>query len=438
MARKATGLRRSVLRSKKSQNKGKGGWRGNWKDRFNIPKAAGTYILLTRADYDNPEDLDSNGNPLSAPYHTCGTHAVRVASKGPGSFFSTRCALDAAVAGGGSENDADCLACLRMEEGDKRLGYKLKKTYSFNMLHLALYERVHATDRDGKKKYYEKDFGENIKRGDPIMNWEEVTKPKAKKRIEADIDDLLEKGEVRMMSKKYMELGPKFRDQLASIEDVSSKMCMCGGDLTPIVFLCEECEEPLAHVEGDDDDDDGMDEAEIAEFSAERQRCEECGHQGFPVVEPICDSCDDPQALTPFDVVVKIRKRGEGTSTDLIFDEVIPLTDFELPNGATLLEWEGDDPALDDDGNWKFNDEFSIEKLATAQFDFERVHIPMDNGLIASKLNCHNPFGSAKKTGGGRSSKYKTYGKKAEEVEDDDSVSEEPRRRRPGRRKRSR
>jgi hypothetical protein len=434
MTRKATGLRRSVLRSKKTKGKGGGGWKGSYRDRFDIPKAAGTHILLTRGDYDNPEDLDSEGNPTVAHFHSCQTHPASLAKSGPGSYFSTRCALEHAVASGGTQDDADCLPCLRMKEGDKRFGYKSRALFSFNMLHLALYERVHEI-KNGKKSFYDRDYGENIKRGDPVMIWTEVTKPKAKRRIEDDIDDLLEQGDVRMLAKKYMELGSGFRDQLATIEDESSTMCMCGGDLTPIVFLCEQCEEVLADVEGDDEDD-GMDEAEIAAYSAERQRCQACGHQGFPVAEPVCSDCDDPQALTPFDVVVKIRKRGEGTGTTLIFDEVIPLTEFELPDGSSLLQWDGDEPVLDSEGNWKFNEEFSIEKLATSQFNFEKVHTPMTNGWIASRLGVTNPFPDSPK--GGASSKYQNYGKKKEDTEDDSSEEETKRRpaRRPARRRR--
>jgi hypothetical protein len=429
MARNSAGLRRSVLRSRKSQAKSNG-WRGNWRDRFNIPKAASTYILLTRGSYPNPDDLDEKGEMREAHYHTGLFHAARSGN----SFFSNRCAIDAAIAAGGTQDDVECLGCYEQDRGNSSLGKKAKTAYSFNLIHLGLYEQVQEVGQDGRKRFYDRDYGENIKRGDPVMTWTEVLKPKARTNILNNIEKLLADGSVRMMTKKYLEVGSGFRDQLASIEDETSKMCMCGGHLTPIVFVCEKCEEVLAYVEGDPDDkkDEGMSEQEVAEFSSERQRCHECGHQGFPMIEPVCDNCSDPQALTPFDVVVSIRKRGEGTNTTLIFDEIIPLTEFELPNGESLLEWGDDDePVLDEDGNWEFTEDFSIKKLATNQFDFEKVHTPRDNDWMAMKLGVSNPFPSTRSSAG---SKYRKYGTSSSASgasgDADDTASEEAPKRR--------
>lgn len=431
--RKVAGLRQSVLRSQKSRKKGKGGWRGNWRDRFDIPKAEGASILLTRGDYDDPEYIDDETGEMGAShFHTCQVHSVRLAKGGKGSFYTSRCAIDHAIANGGTEDDADCLHCLQQEQGDRRVG--TKSTYSFNVVHLALYEKVHA-ERDGKKLFYERD-GEKHKRGDPIMNWQEVTRPKARKRILADIDELVEDDEVRMFAKRYLEVGAGFREQISSLSDEAGKFCKCGGDLTPTAFECEECEEIICDVEEED-----LDATEVAEFQSQRQRCEHCGHSGFPVADPVCDSCDEPEALTAFDVVAKIRKRGEGTNTTILFDEVVPLTDFELPNGATLLEWDDDDPEEDEDGNWVFTEDYDFRKVATSQFNFEKVHEPSDNDWVASRLKCNNPF---KRRGGGGASKYHNYGGRKDEEEDEDTGDEEseaPRRgsgRTSGRRRRRR
>lgn len=388
--RKAAGLRRSVLDSKSRRRTGKGGWRGTWKDRLDIPKAEETDILLTRGEYPNPEDVKEDGELGLAHFHTCKVHGLKLKQSGPGSYLTARCNIDA-----GQE---DCLSCMKKEQGDRRI--TTKDNFSFNCLHIALHEKVDLV-RDGKVVRYEE--GEN--RGKAIQTWEEVDKPRRKKELLEDIDDLVERGEAALFRKKYIEVGAGFRDELSQIDEMASHYCKCGGELTPILFTCEECEEVLADVDKDD-----MSKKEVAAFSSSREKCpnKDCGHVGLPVPQMVCDSCKDPSPLSAFDVVATIKKEGEGAQSHIVVKKITPLDRYTLPNGASLIKWfknkKGDfEPDFEND-EFVFTEDFDVKKTVESQWDFEKVHEPREHGFIAKQLGCENPF---KSTGAG---KYKDYG----------------------------
>lgn len=453
MSTRPKSLRRSVLGGKKSRNKS-GGWRGNWTDRLDIPKAESTPILLTRGEYPmkgtekNELATEEDPEPM-AYYHTCLSHGVKLKPSGPGSYYTARCNLDA--------GDEDCLLCFAKEHvGDRRVSTKW--LYSFNVLHLDLYERVQKTDyKSGKPLFFDRDT-KNHKKGDPIMTWQHVERPRDRKEILdslAESDELLEMGEdgeeggVRLFSKKYIEVGRGHRDQLVEIDEAAAAMCRCGGNLTPVAFKCEACEEEIMDVE-----EANMTPAEVKAFAEQRQRCDHCGHVGHPLQEPICDSCDEPTPLTAFDVVAWVRRKGEGTNSRIDVEKIERLDEFEFPNGASLIEWssddEGDYPVEDEDGDWVFTEENGVKAVAEAPWDFEKVHSPRDHEYHAGRLgNISVPTDFTPSThsmGGRRSenpaaSKYRNYGSQRlssgsedEGTEDEGTEENSSRRSRRGRR----
>jgi len=431
MARsRAIGLRRSVLRGRRSQ-RGTGGWRGGWRDRFDIPKAEAEPILLTPGEYPDPDNIDEETEEMGfAHFHTCKSHGVKLKPKGPGSYYSDRCNLEYAQTIGQAE-EANCLPCLKREQGDRRIG--LKSLYSFNVVHFGIFEKQ-PVERDGKKVRYERD-GENHKRGDVVMQWGQVTRPRDKKEILEEIDDLIEEEEVVLARKKYVEVGLGFRDQLTLIDEDASKFCRCGGNVAPEAFECERCEEELISVE-----EENLSPKEVEDYSVERQKCDHCGHVGLPVPIPVCDNCNEPEPLTFAEVVAYVRRVGEGNKSQIRIEKVVPITEFELPNGASIIEWE-EDPndedemvaALDEDGNYVFTEEYGIRKLVQSQFNFEKVHRPRDHSWHAKKLGCKVP---SKWKSVSSSSKYANY----EDDEDNGAEEEETStgRRRTRRRRRSR
>jgi hypothetical protein len=398
MGRDSMSLRRSVQGERKK--KGAKGWGGNWRDRMNIPKAEFTPILLCRAEYEDtrPDSIkDNDGEIPLKHYHVHPNHTI----KDNNLFRKLRCA------GGWEGHDADCLCCYRKKNGDKRVGFP-RDVFSMNILHLALYQKQPLKDKDGKPRRFENDDPEGgHRRGDPIMGWTEVTRARDKKDVLVNIEDLLEDGSVSMARKKYVEVGSGHLQNLMLINDKAEKICACSGKLEPVAFFCEKCDETICDVE-----EANMTAEERDQYAMERQRCDSCGHFGFPENEHVCDECDEPEPLSAFDVVAWVKKTGEGTATTITIDRVEALADFEFPDGSSLYQWDDDEDNFveDDDGNYVLYEDY--EKLIGNQFNFDKVHQASDSDYIAKLLGCENPFGSK---GGARG-----YAKSSSRFRDDD------------------
>ena len=342
------------------------GWRGNYRDRLKEPKAQATPILLCAGKY--VDYRDECGDDL--PYHIHLSHSYR---PNKNTFRSSACGC-----GYGSKESDDCLCCKQIEEGDNRVGPGRDK-FSFNCLHLALYEQVEARDKDGKIKTYSEDKGDH-KRGDARMNWEEVTKPRDKRDILDDIDALLQEGSVRLLSKKYIEVGKGHRDAIMGIDMLSSKFCLCGGDIEATSFQCSSCSGELCDIM-----EENMDAADADAYYSSRQRCKSCSHTDFPIREVICSECgEDAEPLTAFDVVAWVRKQGEGTSTQYLIEKIVPVWDFKLADGSYLVKDT-------DENGYPIYDE-DTTKLVENQFDFDMVHKPKESRYIAQDLGCDDPF----------------------------------------------
>jgi len=236
------GLRKSVMSEKKS-GKGKG-WRGNWRDRFDIPKADAEPVLLVPGEYadERPDSIKDNGG--EAPLKHYGVHpfhSYKDNVRGKDVFMKRRCAA------GWTGDDGECIGCHRKDSGDRRVGYK-RAVYSLNALHLNLYEKKPIKNKEGKVMRFEED-GENHKRGDSIKSWQPITRPKDMKNALINLEEMMEEGTLQMCRKKYIEVGKGHLDNLMIIEEMANKRCMCGGELTPVLFTCPECGEVLCDVE---------------------------------------------------------------------------------------------------------------------------------------------------------------------------------------------
>ena len=430
---KAMRLGRAMRYGSKSRKSKSRGWRGTWEDRLDISKNEADVFALTRGVYDLKGDekksAEEDGVEPLAQYHSRWTHPVRNGQK----FRQFRCNQDA--------GDEDCLGCYRREvEDDSRVGNR--PMFSFNALHFAIHRLVQKTDwKTGDPLYYEKD-SEKHKRGDPILVWKQVKSRKALKEIRSNLDEYLEMGEdgeedgVCLVRKKYLDVGKMHRNQLiAELEEAAEKHCKCGGHLTPHIYACASCGHELLDIEDTDMDDD-----ELSQYPMQRQRCPSCGHTSFPESRPQCDSCDEPEALSPFDLVVHVRKKGEGKNSYMVVEEVHRLDEYELEDGSSPLEWDEDDdiPVEDEDGNWVYSEENKLKELSENPWDFERVHSPNDHEYVARFLGCpvprdfepstHSLSARLNKKGGGSSSKYSKYKRNVRVDADDEEEEEEVRR----------
>jgi hypothetical protein len=417
-------LRQSVLGERK---KGGKGWGGNWRDRFDIPKASAEAILLTPGRYEDerPDAIKANdGIPPEKHYKAILFDTFKDSVKGKEIFRKWRCAS------GWDGKQGDCLGCYRKESGDKRVA---KRTlFFFNMIHFGFYEKTELRDKDDKVIRYDKD-GDDHKRGDPIMVWAQITRPKERKHAKENMEEMMENDELRLFRKKYVEVGSGHLDNLMQIDELASKRCRCGGHLTPFLFTCPECGEILCDVE-----DSNMSDEERDNYAKERQRCKACGHSGHPNMQYICDECgDEAKPLTAFDVVALIRKAGEGTNSTIVVEDIIPVFEYLLPNKESIVQWDDDGAPVADEDGYTFTDD--VAKLANNQFDFEKINPPLDNEEVAKFLRVDNPFASAGASKYARTKKRLRDDdgeeKKEEEEKEEEEEEEKPARRPPPRKR---
>jgi hypothetical protein len=391
---------RSSTRGRTTRNKKSTGWSGSYRDRMQIPKAEATDVLLLKGKYvdDSDEALaENNGEPIELPHHEHNAHPMKVVL--PGGRYPVYRQPPC--------NGPGCYACKKSKQGDSRLeGQQPKTFYSINCLHLSIFEKVHIEDKDGKLLYY----GETTKfhkEGDPICGWEEVTGRKSRKAAIADLDTLLDDediGGIKLAQKRYLILGSGHMMNLEDIEKVVGKSCFCGGHLEVVAFMCPKCGEVLVDVEDAD-----MDAEAVDAYEEERHRCGACGHIGLPEVETVCDECQDPDPLTIFDVVLKLRKKGEGAQTVIDCEGFVPIAEYEFPNGEMLTELDADgEPQFEEDGTPVWSER--VKKMAENQFDFDNsVHKPMTNDELKELLDGPTddaPSGN-RSSGRRRASKYR-------------------------------
>lgn len=402
MASRVQGLRASV-RGERTDRK-KSGWKGGYRDRLDIPKGEATPVLFTKGEYldERPKEIKDNGGaPPTKHYHVHKSHGFKLSQN---DYRSARC-----VAGYVAEHDATdtCMACRRKAEGDNRVG--TRDVYSLNCVQLALHQKVELRDRDGKIIRFDED-GKNHKRGDTIMTWEEITAARDLRDAKQELEERLEAGVLSLYRKKFVQVGLGHLDNIMAIDEIAARKCKCGGKLEPISFNCAKCGELLVDVV-----DANLDKKEVDRFDAERQRCKKCDSFAFAERVMQCNECDNPSPLSIFDVVAFLRKSGEGTSSTIVCEQVVPLTEFTLANGAYLLKIDDRDNsfATDDDGAFVLDEDFA---KVTTQFDFDTVHRVSDNDYICQVLRVENEMGSRGGTGGGS----RRYGSREETREPED------------------
>jgi hypothetical protein len=107
---------------------------------------------------------------------------------------------------------------------------------------------------------------------------------------------------------------------------------------------------------------------------------------------------------------------------DVEDSNMVPIYDFEFPDGSSLCEWDDDedDVAFDDDDNFILRED--VAKLVNNQFDFDKVHNPRDADLMARLLDVDNPF-----SGGGARSYAKSRNRFSDDDDGDDETDEKPR-----------
>jgi hypothetical protein len=233
-----------------------------------------------------------------------------------------------------------------------------------NVVHLDLFRREEVMDKNGLAMKYR----HGKLKGETVYRWVPVKSVREKKDIikSKDFDGCT------FFRKKFMELPFSHFEALKEVGRQAASTCACGGTLTPAVYVCEECEDILLDVEDSD-----LSEAEVKRFGDNTVRCGACGHVGYPSSESICDSCDEPRKMEFWQVAAQITKIREGQWPTIRVLKVVPITEFQHPDGEYAAYIDDDDKVvLEDD----------LKKLAEVQFDLEEYKSPRDNSHYSELL----------------------------------------------------
>lgn len=407
-------VRAGINRSTAKVTKGKG-WRTNWRDRTNVPREKPQDedgFLFVPGVYEDrhPRTLEKNGGkPGIESFFVRQVHRIALHGKGKNVFpKSTTCRR--------FYDGSGCLACDELEQGNRKVdnGKKgqdghVKSGYSVNCIEFGLFELKPATKQDGTPVLYESDSAPDAKnphrRGDQIMQWERVIRPKDRNEILAVLEEEIELGNVCLYKKKYMDLGPGHLSVLTDVDNRAAEFCKsCGtGHLEVTGFECASCHELLLDVYNAN-----LTTPEMEEYSKTEQRCASCGHTDLAQPLYDCDTCKSPDPYRWFEVVAQCRKTGKDAQTIIAVEKVTPVDQFELADGSYLVKADknGDpllvpmDPA-DPDGALTFVYEEEFARLIENQFNFEEVHRPESNDEIAKWLEIRNPYASTGAGGAG-------------------------------------
>ena len=327
-------------------NRNRNGWSAKWSDELKLREGETAWVMLTPGNY-----RTSTGD--QAAWLEVPMYKVQYINKwGNQSWGYFR-----------GHSRGDCTLKDRSDCGDTRVSapkYGEPNRFFMNLVHLDLFRREQVMDKTGSPLRYR---GGKLK-GEIVHRWESVSSIRERK-------DIIKNGDFEDCSffrKKFVELPFTHFESLKGIARTAASMCSCGGSLVPAVFACEECEDILLDVEDCD-----LSEAEVRRFGNNSIRCNGCGHIGFPHEQSICDSCDNPDAISPWRVAAQITKVRDGQWPTIRVLKVVPLSEYEFPDGSSPLDEDGE---LVED----------LKKIADAQFDLEEYTAAKENSYYSDIL----------------------------------------------------
>lgn len=257
-------------------------------------------------------------------YHNCHQLTVKKSTKDGRSFTSYKDVI---------EEDGST-STVRAAAGDSRVSYP-KDKYFFDCIVFDLFKRVQQ-----KKNGVPQVWKRGARQGEPMYDWFLVTNEKERRNLLKDLQTHVDSGDVRTHKKMYMMVGTGHFKSLLAVSLACRNKCECGGKLTTMTYVCENCGE-ITHDIGEWDGT----RKQFAEKELDPNvRCSNCGHVGPTLPLKDCDSCDDPRPLGLDKIVCKLELTGEGTSSSYVLTGMVPVTDFVDDAGNLIVE-------IDDQGD---------------------------------------------------------------------------------------
>ena len=193
----------------------------------------------------------------------------------------------------------------------------------FTVIHLAHYHKTPFV-KDGKLI--------RNRAGEPVM---------IDKECEGNNCKMCNSGDEKFFGKRlHLKLGLQHFGQLvAKVADLNQK-CKCGGDIVESQFMCPHCEDILIDM---GNPNCTLTDREVYNARENGIHCDKCGYTVDLIPLPSCDSCEEPQPVTIFDVNTFVRKIDSGNSRDKRTILDVKFSDpCELPE-----EYEGETDPMD-------------------------------------------------------------------------------------------
>lgn len=230
-----------------------------------------------------------------------------------------------------------------------------------------------------------------------------VMNKKERKAILADIDNLVDSGEVLTFRKMFLNLGSGHFGNLEAATLGSRNMCECSGHLTAAEYVCGHCGEIV-----DTWEDSDLSAESFAELEIEDIRCEACGVVDRPMPLKECDSCEDPKPLGIGGVVVDLCISGKGKDSTISSKRITPIQEFLDHQGKHIVELDDQGEMIMDGDKPLFVE--GLDVAAAAHWDFEGSITYPDHEISADLRLNKGDVGYTEKPeydGGGYSSNRK-------------------------------
>ena len=328
----------------------------NWKPSFNDKLTIGhdkhEYILITRNEYKDEEQLD-NGDVN--PYWVGNFYTVKNTKN---EFRTWR-----------NGNDVNSTLFIRNELKDPRVSPP-KNQFFFSVVHFDIYKKSELRDKTGAVRTMK--AGPNA--GQPLKVWSTVTSLKDRKLLAKTPDE-----DTQFFRKKFLQVGPSHYNNLLLINDKARSLCFCGGHLDISAYKCGNCGELLISSETPN-----VTTADLNRFADSQKRCPHCRTMTEPEAVLECDTCFEPTPHAFDQVVAKVKKVGTGPQTTIQVDDVVSVAHFLLENKEHIIELDDEGKPITDDGQYIYTEE--LEKLINAVWDFDAANPPPSDGEVSSFL----------------------------------------------------
>lgn len=342
-----SGSMRGITKQKYSNSKGS--WLDQWKPPHQQDANAPQQILLFKGDYHQEYETPEGKQEIPREYYVFYSHFVKHAYHGNGG--GTTCGAGLALI---PDEDGDllvipgtdpCVCCYHIEDGAP--GIQRQKQFAFNAIRPGNFHRVPSANL-------------NPKTNKPYMEWVSCM-GKNCKHCKARV-----KKEYGL--RVYWPMGIRFAEQLMAYEDsLLSMSCACGDSLIIEAFTCASCKDCVVDLT-----EEPMDAEQLHMMKVQPKTCPFCGHLDLLVPEKSCESCDSPEPLTIWDVILEVQKTGFQTDSSLMILGFTP---------------------LDEDTRSKLQDKMK-------PFDFAEGPLRVESpNAVCKRLQLQNPFPSESHSG---------------------------------------